>query len=673
MQKTLIAMQQILGGGGFLGSTLSPGRCTATPGRSGNNVITCVATPSRPPTSKPPKRSKVELIKEKSDFLRHPLMQELVTDAPNISEDAVQLMKFHGSYMQDNREARTFGAGKAYQFMMRTRQPGGTVTNQLYLVMDELADLYGNGTLRLTTRQTFQLHGVLKQNLKTVFSTVIKNMGSTLGACGDVNRNVMSPPAPYTNRPDYAEVEKLANDIADLLAPQSGAYYDVWLDGEKFFAHTMEDAKVTEARNFNGFGTNFEGSPEPIYGPLFLPRKFKVAITVAGDNSVDLFTNDVGLVAVTEPGTSTIKGYNVVVGGGMGRSHGKATTFPRLADPLGYVAVEDVFHVVKAIVAVQRDYGRRDDRKQSRLKYLVHEWGIDRFRSVVEQYFGKKVEPFHPLPKWEFKDYLGWTEQGDGRLAYGVYVQNGRVKGEAKRALRNVIERYEIPVTITPNQNLILRNIQPSWKDDILSTLTAAGIKDKADWDPIEAGSMACPALPLCGLAIAEAERGLPDVNARMRTVLTRLGFEKTENFVVRMTGCPNGCARPYNAELGFVGDGPNSYQIWLGGSPAGVRLAELYAERVKIKDLETFVEPLFAAFKAQRRGKEESFGDFCARVGFEALRGFQASYISNSDIKSLPKVGIAADVYDKLKAEALKRGTTEEQLATEAIKKFIL
>jgi sulfite reductase (ferredoxin) len=522
----------------------------------------------------------------------------------------------------------------------------------------------------LTTRQAFQLHGVLKQDLKTVFSSVIKNMGSTLAACGDVNRNVMSPPAPYTNRPEYALAEQYANDIADLLAPQSGAYYDVWLDGEKFFSHTMENPKVTADRLYNAHGTNFEGSAEPIYGPLFLPRKFKVAVTVPGDNSVDLLTNDLALVVITNS-EGKLEGFNVLVGGGFGRSHGKATTFPRLADPLGFVPADDVFHAVKAVVAVQRDYGRRDDRKQARLKYLVNEWGIDRFRSVTEQYYGKKFQEFRPLPQWVFKDYLGWMEQGDGKLAYGIYVQNGRIKGEAKRALRAVIERYELPVIITPNQNLILRNIAPGWKEDVLSTLSAAGIKDVAEWDPIEAGSMACPALPLCGLAIAEAERGLPDVNDRLRALLNRLGFDKTEKFVVRMTGCPNGCARPYNAELGFVGDGPNSYQIWLGGSPDGTRLAETYAERVKLKDFETFFEPLFTIFKARRRSGE-SFGDFTARIGFAELRSFQSSYISAEVAKTLPKVGVSADVATALAAEAERRGTTQEQLATEAIKMYL-
>jgi sulfite reductase (ferredoxin) len=530
---------------------------------------------------------------------------------------------------------------------------------------------YGNGTLRLTTRQTFQLHGVLKQNLKTVFSTVVKNMGSTLGACGDVNRNVMSPPAPYTNRPDYALAERYANDIADLLAPQSGAYYDVWLDGEKFFAAEMEAPEVTAARAFNGFGTNFEGSAEPIYGPLFLPRKFKVAVTVPGDNSVDLFTNDLALVVITDPATGEFQGCNFLVGGGMGRSHGKASTFPRLADPLGFVPAADVLHAVKAVVAVQRDYGRRDDRKQARLKYLIADWGVAKFRAVVEQYLGSTMAPFRALPPWQFKDYLGWMEQGDGRLAYGMYVQNGRVKGEAKRALRNVIERYELPVTITPNQNLILRNVSPAWRDDILSTLFAAGVKDLGEWDPLEAASMACPALPLCGLAIAEAERGLPDVNARLRQVMARLGLPAAESFVVRMTGCPNGCARPYNAELGFVGDGPNSYQVWLGGSPGGTRMAELYAERVKVKELEAFFEPLFALFKADRRG-DESFGDFAARVGPAALRAQQACYVAADAAGALPRVGVSEAAAAALKAEAQRTGKSEEQLATQAIRQFL-
>eukprot|EP00798_Chlamydomonas_sp_ICE-L_P017951 gene17951-24355_t len=586
--------------------------------------ITCVATPNKPPATRLAKRSKVEIIKENSDFLRHPLMEQLVDDKTYISEDAVQLMKFHGSYMQDNREQRAFGKGKAYMFMMRTRQPAGAVTNQLYLAMDDLADQYGNETLRLTTRQAYQLHGVLKHDLKTVFSTVIKNMGSTLGACGDVNRNVMAACPPYTNRVDYQDCQALANNLADLLAPQSGAYYDIWLDGEKFVSVYKEEPKVTEDRAFNKFGTNFENSPEPIYGTQFLPRKFKIAVTVPGDNSVDLFTNDIGIVVIMDDANKEVKGYNIVVGGGMGRTHRAPETFPRLADALCYVDKEDIYHAVKAIVACQRDYGRRDDRRQARLKYLVHEWGIDRFRTVTETYFGKKFKESVPLPEWQFEDYLGWGDQGDGKLFYGIYVQNGRIKGEAKKAMRQIIEKYKIPVTITPHQNLILRDLEPAWKKDVLATLTKAGVKDVEEWDSIERTSMACPALPMCGLAVTEAERGLPDVNARLRVMLEKAGVSDAYA-LVRMTGCPNGCARPYMAEIGFVGDGPNSYQIYMGGNPAQTRLATLFEDRVKLQDFETFFEPLFVHY-AEARTSGEGFGDFVTRVGNEALKKVQAA-----------------------------------------------
>ncbi|DBA70436.1 TPA: transcriptional regulatory protein [Trebouxia sp. C0005] len=655
--------------GAFAGQAMSCSRLSAKPTKL-KVQTSCVATPVKPPSTKLAKRSKVEIVKEKSDFLRHPLMEELVNENSYINEDAVQLMKFHGSYQQDHREKRAFGQGKFYQFMMRTRQPGGTVPNQLYLTMDDLSEQYGNGTLRLTTRQTYQLHGVLKQDLKTVFSSVIKNMGSTLAACGDVNRNVLASPAPYKHRPEYQYATQYANDIADLLAPQSGAYYDVWLDGEKFFSHEMENPKVTADRAFNGYGTNFENSPEPIYGNLFLPRKFKVAVTVPGDNSVDLFTNDLGLVVITSP-SGELEGFDIVVGGGMGRTHRNESTFARLADAIGYVPKEDVFHAVKAIVATQRDYGRRDDRKMSRLKYLVNEWGIDKFRSVVEQYYGKRFQPFRPLPKWEFKDFLGWMDQGDGKLAYGIYVQNGRLKGDLKKALRRVIERYELPVRLTPNQNIILCDIEESWKADIVSTLSGAGIKDTDAIDSLDRYSMACPALPLCGLAIGEAERGLPDINNRIRALMNKLGFGADEHFHIRMTGCPNGCTRPYMAELGFVGDGPNSYQLWLGGTAAQTRLAEPFMERMKVQNLESTLEPILVLFHQQRR-PTETLGDFCARVGFEAIRKYSYGYVSEADASKLPQVGLPADLYKSLEAIAAKQGKSLAHVACEAVRQYV-
>eukprot|EP00897_Mesotaenium_endlicherianum_P010359 jgi/Mesen1/9351/ME000061S08796 len=536
--------------------------------------------PLKPPVVEPTKRSKVEIFKEESNFLRWPLLDDLKDDKPNVSAASEQLIKFHGSYQQDNREARSAASGRAYQFMMRTRQ----------------------------------LHGVLKENLKTVFSTVINNMGSTLGACGDLNRNVLAPVVPFLDKPEYVAAQKLADDLAALLAPQAGAYYDVWLDGERVMSSEPEE--VVAARNDNRFGTNFEDSPEPIYGVQFLPRKFKIAITVPGDNSVDLLTNDLGIVVLSND-DGEVHGYNIYVGGGMGRSHRNDETFPAISQPLGYVPAADIFYAVKAIVATQRDYGRRDDRRQARMKYLIADWGIDKFRTVTEQYYGKKFETFRELPEWEFKTYLGWGQQGDGRLYYGLHIENGRLKGDAKKVLREVIEKYKLPVRISANQNLILCDIRPRWRARITRALAPVGILGDKYVDPLNLTAMACPALPLCGLAITEAERGLPDVLKRIRAMLDKAKFKDTrasDNIVVRMTGCPNGCARPYMAELGFVGDGANSYQLYLGGNANQTRLASLYMEKVKVQDFETVLAPLLAAWKSQRVG-DEGFGDFCTRV----------------------------------------------------------
>ena len=635
-----------------------------------------VATPSKKGKDEP-KRSKVEIIKENSDFLRHPLVEQLATEETFISEDAAQLYKFHGGYQQDDREKRAFGAGKFYQFMMRTKQPAGTVPNKLYLIMDDLADSHGNGTLRLTTRQTYQLHGILKTDLKATFQAVIRNMGSTLGACGDINRNVMAAPAPYVGiKPEYQIAQELAKDIGDLLAPQSGAYYDVWLDGEQVL--TVEKPEVVECRNDNRFGTNFVDSPEPIYGSLFLPRKFKIGVTVPGDNHIDFLTNDIGICVVMKDGEHV--GYNVYAGGGMGRSHRNNDTFPRLATPLGYVDKSHIFYAVKAICCAQRDYGRRDDRKQSRLKYLIHSWGVEKFKSVVEQYMGRAFEPLADLPPFEMPTYHGWNEQGDGKLWYGVHVVNGRLRGDAKKALRQVIERYELPVRLTANQDLLLTDIDPAWKSDILATLSAGGVKDASELDAIDATSIACPALPLCGLAITEAERGLPDVNRRLRDTMNRVGLPNDESVLIRMTGSPNG----------FVGDGPSSYQIWLGGTSDLTTLSKPFADRVKEADVETFFEPIFHAFKTGRQANER-FGTWVNRVGFESIKKAQEEYeglpaaaaaavaapaaaapaVAPVAAGRLPRVMIEREAFEALKAYAEKHNTTLTDAATAAIMKL--
>ncbi|KAF3775607.1 Sulfite reductase 1 ferredoxin [Nymphaea thermarum] len=637
---------------------------TAMQGRP--SVITAVAMPLKPGTTTEPKRSKVEIFKEQSDFLRYPLNEELKTDAPNINEPATQIIKFHGSYQQTNRDERGW---KSYQFMLRTKNPCGKVPNRLYLAMDELADEFGTGTLRLTTRQTFQLHGVLKQNLKTVMSTIIKNMGSTLGACGDLNRNVLAPAAPFL-RKDYLFAQETADNIAALLTPQSGAYYDLWVDGEKIMS--AEPPEVVRVRNDNSHGTNFPDSPEPIYGTQFLPRKFKIAVTVPTDNSVDILTNDIGVVVVTDDNGEP-QGFNIYVGGGMGRTHRVEATFPRLAEPLGYVPKDDILYAVKAIVATQRDNGRRDDRKYSRMKYLISEWGIEKFRSVVESYYGKKFEPFRGLPEWEFKSYLGWHEQGDGALFCGLHVDNGRIKGAMKKALREVIEKYNLSVRLTPNQNIILCDIRRAWKRPITTTLAQAGLLQPRYVDPLNTTAMACPALPLCPLAITEAERGIPDILKRIRAVFDKVGLKYGESLVVRITGCPNGCARPYMAELGLVGDGPNSYQIWLGGTPNQTTLAKCFMNKVKVQDLEKVFEPLFYTWK-QKRERGESFGAFTERTGFDKLQEIVENWKGPEPSRAQYNLKLFTDreTYEAMDSLAKLQNKNAHQLAMEVIRNYV-
>ncbi len=581
------------------------------------------------------KRSKVEALKERSNFLREPVASEILEDTNFFSDDGTQILKFHGSYQQDDRDTRksrtAAGLERDFQFMIRTRNPGGFVPPELYLALDELSETYGNHTLRVTTRQGFQLHGVLKANLKTVMGAIIRNLGSTLGACGDLNRNVMAPPAPFTDQPEYVYAREYADQIADLLRPQTEAYYEIWLDGEKAIS-VEESPEVAEARQRNGNHTIFHDSSEPIYGTYYMPRKFKCAVTVPGDNSVDLLTQDLSLVVITDA-EGRLQGFNLFAGGGMGRTHNKEETFPRVADAIGYVPKELVYDAVKAIVAVQRDYGDRFNRRHARLKYLLHDWGVERFVAEVERYLGHKLRKPKRLRKFEHRDYLGWHEQGDGNLFLGLSIENGRVQDseaqQLKSALRQIVKHYHLPMRLTAQQNLVFYEIAPSDREGIQALLDAHGVLSVDQIDPLVRHSMACPAMPTCGLAVTESERALPAINQRIRALLNQVGLQG-EYFSIRMTGCPNGCARPYMAELGFVGTATDQYQLWVGGSPNSTRLAERFIERLPVSELEAQLEPLLVQYKQQRQGKgkrRESFGDFCARVGVESLREFAAAY----------------------------------------------
>ena len=535
------------------------------------------------PVSSTRKVSRLETIKETSNFLREPLATQLLENSTHFTEEAVQILKFHGSYQQDNRDNRVKGQEKDYQFMLRTRNPGGFISPQLYAALDELSNNYGNHTLRITTRQGLQIHGIVKKDLKLAISTIVKNMGSTLGACGDLNRNVMSPPAPFKNNPEYEYAREYADKIADLLTPQTSAYYEIWLDGEKAIS-AEESLEVIKARQKNIKGKLFESGDEPIYGKHYMPRKFKCSVTVPGDNSIDLYTHDVSLVVITD-NNKKLLGFNILTGGGMGRTHNKEETFPRLADPLGYVNKQDIYEFMKSIIAVQRDYGDRNQRRHARMKYLIEDWGLDIFRKKVEEYLGKKIEPFKPLPDWRYQDYLGWYKQGDGKLFLGISIENGRIKDEddfrLKTALKEINSKYFLPIRLTANHNLILYDIEPTSKIEIEAILKYHSIiSDPQKLDSLTRYSMACPALPTCSLAITESERILPTIISRIKKVLQLLGLS-SEKIVIRMTGCPNGCARPYMAELGFVGSAPGKYQIWLGGNSDQTQLAKPYIDKL--------------------------------------------------------------------------------------------
>ncbi len=584
-----------------------------------------VVDPGSSPAGPEIKRSKVEHIKEASHLLREPLATELQQDTSHFSEAAIQILKFHGVYQQDDRDARQQrrqeGLERAYSMMLRTRVPGGIVPPQMYLTLDKLADQYGNGTLRTTTRQAFQMHGVLKQDLKTVLASIVKQMGSTLSACGDVNRNVMAPMSPYKNRPDFVYAQAYANKLADVLTPEADAYFDIWVDGER--VELPEDPDVALAKQFVGQGVRDPQSPEPLYGTQFLPRKFKCAIGIPAENTVDIYSQDIGLIVITDPGTGKLKGFNILVGGGLGRAHNKDETMPLLAQPLGFAPPEEVLKVVQAILAVQRDNGNRQDRKQARMKYLIQNWGIRKFRQAVEQYYGQKLKRWRPLPELNPPGFLGWREQGDGKLFLGLFIENGRIadtpERQLKTALRQITERFGFEIRLTPTQDLLFVGIEPEQRPQVDAILQEYGVMPFEGIPALVRDGMACPALPTCGLAIAESERALPSLLRQVDALLQDLGLGQ-ESFVVRMTGCPNGCARPYLAELGFVGTGPEQYQVWLGGSPRGDRLATVFAEKVHANGILDLLRPLFKHYQ-QHKFASESFGDFGHRVGFEVLR----------------------------------------------------
>ena len=552
--------------------------------------------------------SKFENFKKGSEFLKEPLASELKNESDHFTNDAVQLLKFHGSYQQDNRENRKPGKSKDWQMMLRLRSPGGEIQGKLFLSLDELSDKLGNGTLRVTTRQAFQMHGIRKDNLKEVIKSIVNSMGSTLAACGDINRNVMAPAAPFETS-EYITARTLAVKVADLLTPVAGqgTFLELWADGD--LEYTIKpDKEIEENRKLQFKENVFSGTKkEPLYGSTYLPRKFKCAVTVPGDNSVDLLTNDIGIVAFTSK-EGSFEGCNFYIGGGMGRTHNNEETFARIADPLGYVEKEDTYELIQSIVAIQRDYGDRKSRKNSRMKYLLHRKGIKWFKKILlDKYFRKEIKPLRKEPENKLIDYLGWHKQNEDYFFVGLPLLSGRLSGKKKSLIRDLVKENDLNLRLTPNQDILLCNIPNKNKSKIKKALKKIGYDNLNDINEIQRHALACPALPLCGLAMTEAERILPEVLTRIENLLTDMNIEKTILF--RMTGCPNGCTRPYMAELALVGSGQNKYQLWLGGSKNLQRLAKPYLQRMELDDLEKTIQPLLEFWK--KSSAEKDFGDF--------------------------------------------------------------
>lgn len=546
--------------------------------------------------------SSVELVKLESNHLRGTLREAVASPEPRFGDSDVQVLKFHGAYQQDDRDKRTKrgeARERSWQMMVRLTIPGGVLTADQYVALDALADRVGNGTLRLTTRQSIQYHGVAKGNLKPLLVGVNEALLTTIAACGDVNRNVMAAPAPIDDA-IHREVQEVARGIAGELRPRTGAYYEVWLDGER----------VNDSRDL-----------EPVYGDTYLPRKFKTGVAIDTDNSIDIYSYDCGLVAITEG--ERVRGYNLVVGGGFGITHNKANTFARLASTIAFVEPQHAVAAVRAVCELYRDAGNRSDRRQARLKYLVEKWGVERFTEELRGRVSFKLDPPAPVPQPRQHDFLGAHPQGDGKWFFGLFVPNGRIADADVRlrsVIRDVVRTHRCSVRITPMQSLILADLSHEQVFAVRETLVRGGVPLESDLSNIVRYSMACPALPTCGLALADSERALPAVLVELDEEFNRLGIQDVP-LTVRMTGCPNGCARPYNADIGFVGRRPGVYHVFVGGGLSGDRLADLFAADVGVADIIPTLRPLLERY-ARDRESCEALGDFYQRaLGQRAAR----------------------------------------------------
>jgi len=569
----------------------------------------------------PGELSNVERVKASSNFLRGNIAAELASDKDVFEEKTVQLLKHHGMYQQEDRDRRKAkdASGqklpKAFSLMVRVKIPGGKLTAEQLVAQLDLCDELGNATARITDRQDIQLHGVLKRNVRAAIRRIHQVQLTTLGACGDVERNVMCCPAPLRNDPIRGQLQDLAVRLSDHLLPRTAAYHEIWLVDPQ-----TREKQLCGGGPGGGTIDSHAAAIEPLYGATYLPRKFKIAIGLAHDNCVDVYANDLGLLAICED--SGIAGFNVLVGGGFGVTPSNKNTFPAVARRMAFIAPEQVIDVSTAILRVQRDFGNRADRKRARMKYLIADWGLDRFKAKVEEYYGRPLAEPHPQDVRGFDDHLGWHEQGDGLWFYGLNVENGRILDREglrlKTALREICTELRPGIRLTAHQSILFADVRGQDRSRLEAILRRHGVKLSEETSSVRRWSMGCVALPTCPLAVTESERVLPGLLDQLEAELKRLGLGE-ERFTVRMTGCPNGCARPYNADVGLVGRTAGKYTIYLGGRLLGDRLGAVYQDLVPLERIVSALHPVFRAFQA-RRLNGETLGDFCHRLGPEGL-----------------------------------------------------
>lgn len=543
--------------------------------------------------------SPVEGIKTRSRHLRGTLEQSLADSITGaIADDDTQVSKFHGIYQQDDRDRRAERQRQklepAYSFMIRGRLPGGRCTPQQWLAIEALGEQYASTGVRLTTRQAFQFHGIVKGALKPTIQGIDATLLDTIAACGDVNRNVMCSPNPDLSSV-HTEVDALAAALSAHLTPQTRAYHEIWLDGEK----------ITDAPEV----------VEPIYGDTYLPRKFKTGFVIPPQNDVDIYTQDLGFIAIVDG--NRLVGFNVTAGGGMGSTHGDKKTFPRLADILGFISPNQVLDAATAIVTTQRDFGNRSDRKNARLKYTIESMGLDTFRREVESRQGFEFAAAKTVGFTESGDHLGWVEAENGVWHFGLFIPSGRVRDhdegpQYRKGLIEVAKVHKGEFRVTPNQNLIIAGVSADDKVLISGLLAAHGLAQPTS--KLAASAMACVALPTCALAMADAERFLPELTDRVSALFERHGLPD-QTLSMRVTGCPNGCARPFVAEVALVGKAPGHYNLYLGGRHDGTRLNKLYRENISVDAILQSLDALIAEY-ARNKQNHESFGDFCIRSG---------------------------------------------------------